>query len=108
LLVRIGIDTGPVVAGVIGRSKFSHDRWATPATPPAASRPTGARVHPGDRPHLLAAPGRYRFQRRGPVLVKGMGEMVTYFQLGGNQRSADRPRSAEHTLAGPQNKQPAN
>jgi class 3 adenylate cyclase len=37
---RIGIDTGPVVAGVIGRSKFSYDRWATPATPPAASRPT--------------------------------------------------------------------
>jgi class 3 adenylate cyclase len=50
-------------------------------------------------------PGRYRFQRRGPVPVKGMGEMLTYFQLGRNQRSADRPRSAEHTLAGPQNKQ---
>jgi hypothetical protein len=50
-------------------------------------------------------PGRYRFQRRGQVSVKGMGEMITYFQLGGNQRSADRPRSAEHTLAGPQNKQ---
>jgi class 3 adenylate cyclase len=40
LTVRIGIDTGPVVAGVIGRSKFSYDRWATPATPPAASHPT--------------------------------------------------------------------
>ena len=30
LAVRIGIDTGPVVAGVIGTSRFSYDLWATP------------------------------------------------------------------------------
>jgi adenylate cyclase len=30
LAVRIGIDTGPVVAGVIGRRKFIYDLWATP------------------------------------------------------------------------------
>jgi adenylate cyclase len=28
---------------------------------------------------------RYRFQRRGPIPVRGMGEMVTYFLLGSNQ-----------------------
>jgi adenylate cyclase len=33
--VRIGIDTGPVVAGVIGRAKFSYDLWGTRLTPPA-------------------------------------------------------------------------
>jgi len=38
---RIGIDTGPVVAGAAGTSKFIHDLWATPSTPPAAWRPTG-------------------------------------------------------------------
>jgi class 3 adenylate cyclase len=41
LAVRIGIATGPVVAGVIGTSKFSYDLWATPSTPPAAWNPMG-------------------------------------------------------------------
>jgi adenylate cyclase len=42
LQVRIGIDTGPVVAGVIGISRFSYDLWATPSTWPAAWSPTGS------------------------------------------------------------------
>jgi class 3 adenylate cyclase len=36
LAVRIGIDTGPVVAGVIGRNKFTVTFGATSSTPPAA------------------------------------------------------------------------
>jgi len=42
LAVRIGIATGPVVAGVIGTSKFSYDLWATPSTRPAAWNPMGS------------------------------------------------------------------
>ena len=83
LQVRIGIDTGPVVAGVIGRDKFSYDLW-------------GDTVNTASRMESLGVPGciqvtartyqrlrdSYRFQRRGLVAVKGKGEMVTYFLVG--------------------------
>jgi class 3 adenylate cyclase len=83
LQVRIGIDTGPVVAGVIGQDKFSYDLW-------------GDTVNTASRMESLGVPGciqitartyrrlrdSHRFQRRGLVAVKGKGEMVTYFLVG--------------------------
>jgi len=83
LAVRIGIDTGPVVAGVIGTSKFIYDVW-------------GDTVNTASRMETQGVPGciqvtastwrrlrdGYRFQRRGPIQVKGKGELVTYFLLG--------------------------
>jgi class 3 adenylate cyclase len=83
LQVRIGIDTGPVVAGVIGRNKFIYDLWGD--TVNTASRMESHGV-PGciqvtDRTYRRLRDG-YRFQRRGPVDIKGKGEMVTWFLLG--------------------------
>jgi class 3 adenylate cyclase len=80
LAVRIGIDSGPVVAGVIGRRKFSYDLWGD--TVNVASRMESTRV-PGciqvtDRTYRRLRDG-YRFERRGPVQVKGRGELVTWF-----------------------------
>jgi class 3 adenylate cyclase len=83
LAVRIGIDTGPVVAGVIGRRKFSYDLW-------------GDTVNTASRMESTGVPGciqvtertwrrlrdRYRLERRGPVQVKGKGELVTWFLVG--------------------------
>jgi class 3 adenylate cyclase len=83
LAVRIGIDTGPVVAGVIGRSKFIYDLWGD--TVNTASRmeshgvPGCIQVTARTYQRLKA---RYRFERRGPITVKGKGAMVTYFLLG--------------------------
>jgi class 3 adenylate cyclase len=86
LQVRIGIDTGPVVAGVIGRRKFIYDLWGD--TVNTASRMESHGV-PGciqvtDRTYRRLRDG-YRFQRRGPIDVKGKGEMVTWFLLGRDQ-----------------------
>jgi class 3 adenylate cyclase len=83
LQVRIGIDTGPVVAGVIGRHKFSYDLWGD--TVNVASRMESQGV-PGciqvTARTFERLRGRYRLERRGPVQVKGKGELVTWFLVG--------------------------
>jgi Adenylate and Guanylate cyclase catalytic domain len=72
-----------VVAGVIGREKFSYDLWGD--TVNTASRMESQGV-PGciqvtDRTYRRLR-GRYRFDRRGPVQVKGKGKLVTWFLVG--------------------------
>ena len=83
LALRIGIDTGPVVAGVIGTTKFSYDLWGD--TVNTASRMESSGV-PGciqvtERTYRRLRDG-YRFERRGPIQVKGKGELVTWFLVG--------------------------
>jgi class 3 adenylate cyclase len=86
LQVRIGIDTGPVVAGVIGTSKYSYDLWGDTVN-------TASRMESDGVAGCIQVTARtfrrlrdsYRFQRRGSIPVKGKGEMVTYFLLGRNQ-----------------------
>jgi class 3 adenylate cyclase len=86
LQVRIGIDTGPVEAGVIGISKFSYDLWGDTVN-------TASRMESNGVPGHIQVTARtfqclrdgYRFQRRGSIPVQGKGEMVTYFLLGRNE-----------------------
>jgi class 3 adenylate cyclase len=86
LAVRIGIDTGPVVAGVIGTSKFSYDLWGDTVN-------TASRMESQGVAGCIQVTARtyerlrdsYRFQRRGPIPVKGKGEILTYILVGRNQ-----------------------
>jgi class 3 adenylate cyclase len=86
LQLRIGIDTGPVEAGVIGTAKFSYDLWGD--TVNTASRMESHGI-PGciqvtERTYQRLRDG-YRFQRRGPIQVRGMGELVTWFLVSRNR-----------------------
>jgi class 3 adenylate cyclase len=81
--VRIGIDTGPVVAGVIGRAKFIYDLWGD--TVNTASRmeshaPRGAiQVTERAEQRLRRA---YELDPRGPIDVKGKGTVTAYLLTG--------------------------
>jgi adenylate cyclase len=83
LRLRIGIDTGPVVAGVIGRRKFIYDLWGD--TVNTASRmeshgvPGSIQVTERVRERLC---DRYRFESREPIDVKGKGIMPAWILLG--------------------------
>jgi class 3 adenylate cyclase len=88
LAVRIGIDTGPVVAGVIGRRKFSYDLWGDTVNLASRMESTGVPgcIQVTDRTYRRLRDG-YRFERRGPIRVKGEGELVTWFLVGRNGRA---------------------
>lgn len=80
LALRIGVHAGPVVAGVIGSSRLSYDLWGE--TVNVASRLESSGI-PG-RIHVSAVVKerlrpQFIFRPRGRVMLKGVGEVETYF-----------------------------
>jgi guanylate cyclase len=92
LQFRIGINTGPVVAGVVGTRKFQYDVWGDAVN--AASRMESHGV-PGQIQITQATyeliKGKFLCEPRGPIAVKGIGSMETWLLVDGRRR---RPAAA--------------
>lgn len=96
--VRIGIHTGPTVAGVIGLKKFIYDIW-------------GDAVNTASRMESQGVPGRiqvsaptyerlaadFTLEPRGTVDIKGKGALETYFLTGRRRTAAPAPTTGSAT-----------
>ncbi|MCB9170261.1 MAG: adenylate/guanylate cyclase domain-containing protein [Flavobacteriales bacterium] len=82
--MRVGIHSGPVVAGIVGVKKFQYDIWGDTVNTASRMESSGAvgRVNLSEATYRLVkdAPG-LRFEPRGKVQAKGKGELEMYFVL---------------------------
>jgi adenylate cyclase len=81
--IRIGLHVGPIVAGIVGVSRFAYDVWGDTVNVASRLETTSepGKVHVSA--DVAAALGdSYRLTARGPIELKGKGPMETYFLLG--------------------------
>ncbi|MGH2671544.1 MAG: adenylate/guanylate cyclase domain-containing protein [Actinomycetota bacterium] len=86
--LRVGIDIGPVVAGVIGRSKFIYDLWGDTVNTASRMESHGiaGEIQVTERVYLRLSDA-FAFRERGSVDVKGKGPMRTYLLVGPRVRA---------------------
>jgi len=85
LQMRIGLNTGPVIAGIIGTKKFIYDLWGDTVN-------TASRMESHGKPGYIQVTqatyekiqDRFCFEARGAVDIKGMGSMPAYWLMGRN------------------------
>jgi adenylate cyclase len=90
--LRIGMASGPVVAGVVGSQRFFYDVWGDAVNVASRMESTVAvgRIQVPENVYQRLR-GRFAFEERGDVEVKGKGIMHTWYLVGRNGDQSDRP-----------------
>uniref|UniRef100_A0A672L2C6 adenylate cyclase n=1 Tax=Sinocyclocheilus grahami TaxID=75366 RepID=A0A672L2C6_SINGR len=83
-MLRIGLNKGGVLAGVIGARKPHFDIWGNTVNVASRMESTGVmgNIQVVEDCYCILKDYGFRFVRRGPIFVKGKGELLTYFLKG--------------------------
>ena len=80
--LRIGIHTGPVIAGIVGIKKFQYDIWGDTVNTASRMESNGAvgKINISQSTYeLLKEDARFSFEARGKIHAKGKGDIDMYF-----------------------------
>lgn len=85
LEIRIGIHSGPVIAGIVGVKKFAYDIWGDTVNTAARMEQSGekGRVNISETTFTLTETD-FTFEHRGKIHTKGKGNMDMYFVMAAN------------------------
>ncbi|XP_058282430.1 adenylate cyclase type 3 isoform X3 [Hylobates moloch] len=98
-MLRIGMNKGGVLAGVIGARKPHYDIWGNTVNVASRMESTGVmgNIQVVEETQVILREYGFRFVRRGPIFVKGKGELLTFF-LKGRDKPAAFPNGPSVTL----------
>ncbi|WP_188368924.1 adenylate/guanylate cyclase domain-containing protein [Muriicola marianensis] len=93
--MRVGINTGPVVAGVVGHNKFSYDIWGDTVNVAARMErlSEAGKINISESTYMLVR-NHFKCEYRGEFEVKNKGMMKMYFVLGPLSEEKESRRSA--------------